>query len=171
MAKSITDITGRTYDEAVYLEGEADGDITPGEILERTGTNSAGEPTFGAVSSEDKLGPAVLVATVPSTPPQQDTSDTDPVDQTIADGTLVEVRVVRPGETIQNALLANGTDISAGSANVSVGDPVTTAADGSVKSEAVAGAIFARFTEAVDNSTGQGSAPPGDRARIDIEVI
>lgn len=168
---SITDVVGRSYGEAVYLEGEADGAITPGELVERTGTNSSGEPTFGAVSSEDKLGPAVMVACVPSTPPQRDGSDTDPIDQEIADGNLVEVRVVRPGETIQNALLANGNDLTAGSANVSVGDPVTTAADGSVKSEGVAGAIFARFTEAVDNSTGQGSAPPGDRARVDIEVI
>lgn len=168
---SLTDVIGRSYGEAVYLEGEADGALTPGEIAERTGTNSAGEPTFGAVDSEDKLGAGVLVVTVPSTPPQRDGTDTDPIDQEISDGNLVEVRVVRPGETIQNALLANGNDLAAGSANVSVGDPVTTAADGGVKSEAVAGAIFARFTEAVDNSTGQGSSPPGDRARVDIEVI
>lgn len=171
MPGSLTDIAGRTYGEAIYLEGEADGDLTPGEIVERTGTNADGEPTFGAVSAEDKLGPSVLVVSVPSTPPQRDTTDTDPIDQTISDGNLVEVRVFQPGETIQNALLANGSDLTAGSANVSPDDPVTTAADGSVKSEAVAGAIFARFIEAVDNSTGQGSAPPGDRARIGIEVI
>jgi hypothetical protein len=168
MPGSITDIAGRTYDEARYKEGEAGSDLTPGELLVQTGTNASGEPIYDAVSTVDQLGPAPQFAQVPSTPPVRDTSDTDPIDQTIASGTIVEVRVFTTGETVQNALLASGSDLaSASDANVSPGDRLGTNDDGSLKITTTGGAAVAVAREANDNS----GASAGDRARLNVEVL
>jgi len=168
MAKSITDIAGRTYDEARYKEGEAGSDLTPGELLVQTGTNADGEPIYDAVSTVDQLGPQPQFATVPSTPPQRDTSDTDPIDQTISSGTLVEVRVFTSGETVQNALLAAGSDLAtASNANVSPGVRLGTNDDGSLKQTTTAGAAVAVARESNDNS----GAAAGERARLTVEVL
>ncbi len=131
MSKSITDIAGRTYGEPKYKEGEAGSDLTPGELLVQTGTNADDVPIYDAVDEVDQLGPQPQFARVPKTPPLRDVSDDDPIDQTIDEGTLVEIRVFDTGETVQNALLAAGSDLaSASDANVSPGDrsaPTTTA--------------------------------------------
>lgn len=168
MAKSITDIAGRTYGEPRYKEGEAGSDLTPGEILVQTGTNADGVPIYDAVSTVDQLGPQAQFAMVPSTPPQQDTSDTDPIDQTISSGRLVEVRVFTAGERVQNALLAAGADLTtAANANVSPGDRLGTNDDGSLKATTTAGAALAVAREANDNS----GAAAGNRARLTVEVL
>lgn len=168
MSKSITDIAGRTYDEARYKEGEAGSDLTPGELLVQTGTNADDEPIYDAVSTVDQLGPQAQFAMVPSTPPVRDVSDGDPIDQTIDEGTLVEVRVFTAGETVQNALLAAGSDLaSASDANVSPGDRLGTNDDGSLKITTTAGAALAVAREANDNS----GAAAGSRARLTVEVL
>ncbi|WP_436933688.1 hypothetical protein [Halovenus marina] len=168
MSKSITEIAGRTYDEARYKEGEAGSALTPGEIVVQTGTNANDEPIYDAVSTVDQLGPQAQFAMVPSTPPQEDTSDTDPIDQTISSGTLVEVRVFTAGERVQNALLASGTDLaSASDANVSPGDRLGTNDDGSLKITTTGGAAVAVAREANDNS----GAAAGERARLTVEVL
>lgn len=168
MAKSITDIEGRTYGEAKYKEGEAGSDLTPGMVLVQTGTNADGEPIYDPVSTVEQLGPQSQFAMVPSTPPKRDTTDTDPIDQTISSGTIVEVRVFDSGETVQNALLASGADLATASeANVSPGDRLGTNDDGSLKVTTTAGAALAVAREANDNS----GAAAGDLARLDVEVL
>jgi hypothetical protein len=168
MAKSITDIAGRTYDEARYKEGEAGSDLTPGQLLVQTGTNADGEPIYDAVSTVDQLGPQAQFAMVPTTPPKRDVSDTDPIEQTIASGTLVEVRVFTSGETVQNALLAAGSDLaSASDANVSPGDRLGTNDDGTLKITTTAGAAVAVAREANDNS----GAAASEWARVSVEVL
>ncbi|SNZ18159.1 hypothetical protein SAMN06269185_3270 [Natronoarchaeum philippinense] len=168
MAKSITDVAGRTYGEARYKEGEAGSDLTPGELLVQTGTNADGEPIYDAVSTVDKLGPEAQFAMVPSTPPARDVSDADPIEQTIPSGTLVEVRVFTAGETVQNALLASGSDLAtASNANVSPGDRLGSNDDGSLKITTTGGAAVAVAREANDNS----GAAAGERARLNVEVL
>jgi len=168
MAKSITDIAGRTYGESRYKEGEAGSDLTPGELLVQTGTNADDEPIYDSVATVDKVDPQAQFAKVPSTPPARDTSDSDPVDQTIPSGTLVEVRVFTSGETVQNALLAAGGDLaSASNANVSPGDTLGSNDDGSLKVTTTAGAGVAVAREANDNS----GASAGNRARLTVEVL
>lgn len=168
MAKSLTDIAGRTYDEPRYKEGEAGSDLTPGMVLVQTGTNASGEPIYDAVSTVDQLGPEPQFAMVPSTPPARDVSDTDPIDQTIPSGTLVEVEVFTTGETVQNALLAAGSDLAtASNANVSPGDRLGTNDDGSLKITTTGGAALAVAREANDNS----GAAAGEHARVNVEVL
>ncbi|PCR89313.1 hypothetical protein [Natrinema ejinorense] len=168
MSKSITDIAGRTYDEPRYKEGEAGSDLTPGEVLVQTGTNADDVPIYDAVSTVDQLGPEAQFARVPKTPPKRDVSDTDPIDQTISAGTLVEIRVFTRGETVQNALLASGSDLAtASNANVSPGDRLGTNDDGSLKITTTGGAALAVAREANDNS----GAAAGERARLSVEVL
>jgi hypothetical protein len=168
MSDPTATIEGASYGEPIYKEGEAGSDLTPGELLVRTGTNANDEPIYDSVSTVDKLDPQAQFAQVPSTPPQRDGSDTDPVDQTISSGTLVEVRVYRSGDTVKGALLAAGGDLaSASDANVSLGDTLGSNDDGSLKATTTAGAGLAVPNEAVDNS----GASAGDRVRIDVEVL
>jgi len=168
MSDPTATIEGKSYGEPIYREGEAGSDLTPGELLVRTGTNSAGEPIYDSVSTVDKLDPQAQFAQVPSTPPQRDGTDTDPVGQTIPSGTIVEVRIFRRGDTVKGALLAAGGDLaSAGDADVSVGDTLGSNDDGSLKATSTAGAGVAEANEALDNS----GASAGDRVRIDVEVL
>jgi len=168
MSDPTATIEGKTYGEPIYKEGEAGSDLTPGELLVQTGTNAQGEPIYDAVASVEELGPQAQFAQVPSTPPQRDGSDTDPVDQTIDAGTLVEVRVFRSGDTVKGALLASGTDLAtAAEADVSPGDRLGSYSDGSLKATTTAGAAVAVADEAVDNS----GAAAGERARISVEVL
>jgi len=168
MSDPTATIEGRTHGEPIYVEGEAGSDLMPGEIVVQTGTNAQGEPIYDSVSTVDQLGPQAQFAQVPSTPPQRDGSDTDPVDQTIASGTLVELRIFRPGDTVTGALLAAGGDLAtAGDANVSPGDRLGTNDDGSLKLTTTGGAAVAVAREAIDNS----GAAAGNRARILVEVL
>jgi len=168
MSDPTATIEGKTYGEPIYKEGEAGSDLTPGELLIQTGTNAQGEPIYDSVSSVDALDPQAQFAQVPSTPPQRDGSGADPVDQTIASGTLVEVRVFRSGDTVKGALLAAGGDLAtAGNADVSPGDTLGSNDDGALKATSTAGAGLAVANEAIDNSGAAG----GERARIDVEVL
>lgn len=168
MSNPTATIEGATYGEPIYKEGEAGSDLTPGELLVQTGTNAQGEPIYDAVSSVEQLGPQAQFAQVPSTPPQRDGTDTDPVDQIIASGTLVEVRVFRPGDTVKGALLASGNDLTAAAdADVSPGDRLGSNDDGALKATTTAGAAVAVAREAVDNS----GAAAGERARLTVEVL
>jgi len=168
MSDPTATIEGKSYGEPIYREGEAGSDLTPGELLVRTGTNSAGEPIYDSVSTVDAVDPQAQFAQVSSTPPQRDGTDTDPVDQTIPSGTIVEVRIYRSGDTVKGALLAAGGDLSADSdANVSVGDTLGSNDDGALKATSTAGAGVAEANEALDNS----GASAGDRVRIDVEVL
>jgi len=168
MSDPTATIEGKSYGEPIYKEGEAASDLTPGELLVRTGTNSAGEPKYDSVSTVDALDPQAQFAQVPSTPPQRDGTTTDPVDQTISSGNLVEVRVYRSGDTVKGALLAAGGDLASSSnANVSVGDTLGANDDGALKATSTGGAGVATANEAIDNS----GASAGDRVRIDVEVL
>jgi hypothetical protein len=168
MSDPTATIEGKSYGEPIYKEGEAGSDLTPGELLVRTGTNAAGEPIYDSVSTVDALDPQAQFAQVPSTPPQRDGTTTDPVDQTISSGTIVEVRVYRSGDTVKGALLAAGGDLaSASDATVGVGDTLGTNDDGALKATSTAGAGVATANEALDNS----GASAGDRVRIDVEVL
>jgi len=168
MSDPTATIEGTSYGEPIYKEGEAGSDLTPGELLVQTGTNAAGEAIYDSVSEVDTLGPQAQFAQVPSTPPQRDGTTTDPVDQTIASGTLVEVRVFRSGDTVKGALLAAGGDLTtASNADVSAGDTLGSNDDGSLKATSTAGAGVAVAAEAVDNSGAAG----GERTRIDVEVL
>lgn len=168
MSDPTATIEGTSYGEPIYKEGEAASALTPGELLVQTGTNASGEPQYDAVSTVDKIDPQAQFAQVPSTPPQRDGSTTDPVDQTISSGTLVEVRVFRAGDTVKGALLAAGADLSASAdANVSPGDTLGSNDDGALKATTTAGAGVAVAREAVDNS----GASANDRARILVEVL
>jgi len=168
MSDPTATIEGKSYGEPIYKEGEAGSDLTPGELLVETGTNAAGETIYNSVSSEDKLDPQAQFAQVPSTPPQRDGTTDDPVDHTIASGTLVEVRVFRAGDTVKGALLASGTDLTtAANADVTPGDTLGSYDDGSLKATSTGGAGIAVATEAIDNS----GAAAGERARIDVEVL
>lgn len=168
MSDPTATIEGKSYGEPVYKEGEAGSDLTPGELLVQTGTNAAGEPVYDSVSTTDKLDPQAQFAQVPSTPPQRDGTNSDPVDQTIASGTLVEVRVFRSGDTVKGALLAAGADLTtAGNADISPGDTLGSSDDGSLKATSTGGAGVAEANEAIDNS----GAAAGERVRIDVEVL
>lgn len=165
---SITEIAGKTYGEPKYKEAEAGSDLTPGMILVQTGENSDGIPIYDSVSTVDQLGPQAQFARVPETPPQEDGTDTDPIDHTIPSGTLVEIEVFDSGEEVQNAFLAAGSDLTtAANANVSFGDRLGTNDDGSLKATTTAGAAVAVAREAVDNS----GAAAGEFARINVEVL
>jgi len=165
---SRTEIAGKTYGEPKYKEAEAGSDLTPGMILVQTGENSDGQPIYDAVSTVDKLGPQAQFARVPSTPPQQDGTTTDPVDQTISAGTLVEIEVFDSGEAVQNALLASGSDLATASdATVTPGDRLGTNDDGSLKLTTTGGAAVAVARESVDNS----GAASGEHARLIVEVL
>jgi hypothetical protein len=90
------------------------------------------------------------------------------LDQVYDAGNHIEFRVYRPGDLVENALLAAGGDLATASeATVTVGDPLAFNDDGSLKLATVAGAEEAQAREDVDNS----GAAAGERARISVEVL
>ena len=158
-------IQGKQYEDAVYKEAQADGTITPGDILEYTGEDPV---TVGRVSSNEPTGQPLMIAMEPPVPTD---ASTDPIDETYNDGDLVVFRVLRSGDTADNAWLASGTDLATASeANISVGDflaPTTGGnRDGLLKEATTAGAEVAVAREAKDNSGGA-----GNNARIHVEAI
>ncbi|SFR42159.1 hypothetical protein SAMN04487947_1231 [Halogeometricum rufum] len=170
MGKSPAAIDGKRFlDDEPYVEGEAGEDLTPGELVEQTGTTSDGTPILAPVDSVDKTDAEVMLIEVPSTPPLRNAdTTTDPIDDTITSGTVVQAMVLRSGDTAQNALLASGTDLSAAAdADISAGDILGSYSDGSLKATTTAGAGLLVATEAVDNS----GAAAGERARINVRRI
>ena len=173
MARSRTLIIGHDYgDDVPYKEGEVASGATvyPGMILEQTGVNNDGDPLLQPVSSVEKLGAPVRIALSPESPPKNTDADI-PRQHEYAAGEHVQYQVMRPGDEVQNALLADGGVLaSASDADVSIGDGLGTNDDGTVKVSTTAGSIFAEAIEAVDNSTGGGGEGGVDAARISFEV-
>lgn len=174
MARSLTKITARTYgDDKPYKEGEVDSGNTiyPGMLLEVTGTNSDDEPLLAPKSTNDDGDATVRMALTPGSPPRHNDSD-NPREHEYDAGENVEYMVLRPGDEVQNGLLADGTALAASAdANVSIGDKLVTYSDGSVRTGGTAGNAIAEAVEAVDNSGGGGSEGGISAKRIAFEVI
>lgn len=173
MARSKTLIVGRAYgDDRPYKEGEvASGEtIYPGMALEITGTNTDGDPLLAPVSTVDDET-VYRVALTPESPPKT-TDDDIPREHEYDAGENVQYAVLRPGDELQNALLADGGVLaSSADANVAIGDTLGTNDDGTLKATTTAGAGVAVALEAVDNSSGGGGEGGVDAARLDVEVI
>lgn len=172
---SDTKILGKNAEHNV-LEGEVASGATvyPGMIVEETGTVSGGAgaatPTVQPVSSVEKIGPAVLVALEPDTPPHANDADTV-IEHEYDAGEYVEYARVYAGR-VQNALLADGTALAAsGDATISYDDALGTNDDGTLQLTTAGGSVVARAREAVDNSTGGGTAGGVSAERIDVEVV
>lgn len=173
MARSRTLIIGNANgDDVPYKEGEvASGEtVYPGMLLEQTGENARGEPLLAPVSSVDK-DTSVRLALTPESPPKNTDADI-PREHEYTAGEHIQYQVLRPGDVVQNGLLADGGVLSSASdADVSIGDGLGTNDDGTMKATTTAGAILAEATEAVDNSTGGGGEGGVDAARIAYEVV
>lgn len=156
-------VIGKTYEDAAYKEAQADGSVVPGTFLDYTGENPT---TVAAFDEDEPTGEAARVAIEP-TPPRDSTND--PIDETYADGENVRYQVMRPGDEIKNARLADGQSITtSGDANIQVGERLSITnqgANGVLKSSGTAGAEVAIALEAVDNSGG------GSVTRIHVEVL
>jgi hypothetical protein len=156
-------------DRSVYLEGVvASGEtITPGAVCEVTGLNSDDVVEVAPVDEVDKTDPQVLIAQEPDAPPRTTDADT-PINHEYDAGEAIQLRVYRSGDTIQNLLLAAGSDLaSASDANISPGDTLGTNDDGAVKATTTAAAGFAVAEDDVDNS----GAGAGETGRVYARVI
>jgi hypothetical protein len=176
MARSRTLVVGRDYgDDVPYKEGEVASGATiyPGMFLEVTGENSDGEPLLQPKSTDDDGDAAVRVALTPESPPKTTSADSDvPREHEYNAGENVQYQVLRPGDEVQNGLLADGTSTPATSdADVSIGDKLVCFSDGSVRAGGTGGNAIAEATEAVDNSGGSGTEGGISAARISFEVI
>jgi hypothetical protein len=176
MARSRTLVTGRDYgDDVPYKEGEVASGATiyPGMLLEVTGENSDGEPLLQPKSTDDDGDAAVRVALTPESPPKTASADSDvPREHEYDAGESVQYQVFRPGDEIQNGLLADGTALTtASNATVAIGDKLVTYSDGSVRTGGTAGNAIAEATEAVDNSGGGGTEGGISAKRVAFEVI
>jgi hypothetical protein len=173
---SETRILGKNSDEVVYREGEVASGATvyPGMVIEETGTTStAGEdtPTVQPVGTIEKTHENLRVALTPSSPPHANDADI-PRQHEYDAGEHIQYAIVPSGVRVQNALLANGNDLTTASeANVSYDDALATNDDGSLKNATSSDDALCRAREAVDNSGGSGTEGPGDMARIDVEAI
>lgn len=90
-------VQGKQYEDICKKEAQADGAITPGELLTYSGSDpltvtSGAAETF-RVAMENNL-------------PPHGTDGTDPIDDDYADGENVHYRVGRPGDTFDNVLSA-----------------------------------------------------------------
>ena len=172
-------VTGTTYHESPSDGGEvaAGASVTPGMGIEKTGSNPDDDPLLQPVSSIEPADAQTRFAVEQGTPPRG--GDGRMIDQASAAGEHVEFRIYRPGDVVENALVASGTDLNddggvgggttAGSAqaNVSDGDSLAFYSDGSLKVAQSGDAAVAVAREDVDNS----GAAAGDRARISVEVL
>jgi len=158
------------YKEGVVASGAT---VYPGMIVEVTGENSDYEetPQVQPVSSVEKIGESFRVALTPDTPPKGDDTDI-PRQHEYTEGEHIQYAVVQPGAIVQNALLADGNDLSTASdANISYDDALGTNDDGSLQITTAGGSVLCRAREANDNSGGAGSEGTGSMARINVEVV
>ena len=161
-------VTGTVYHESPYDEGEvaSGASVTPGMGIEMAGLNPDGDPLVQPVSTVEPTGAQSRFAREQRVPPRGE--DGSMLDQVYDAGNHIEFRIYRPGDTVENALLAAGGDLATASeATITVGDPLAFNDDGSLKLATVAGAEEAQAREDVDNS----GAAAGDRARISVEVL
>ncbi|WP_254535227.1 hypothetical protein [Halomarina litorea] len=161
-------VRGTVYDDAAYMEAEAAAAITPGMGLEYAGETAVGNRTVQPVSSVEPTGPAARFAIEQRMPPRGASGATRPIEQGYDAGDNVEMQVFRSGDTVENALLAAGGDLTtAAHATIAIGDKLAFNDDGSLKLATTAGAEVVEAVEAVDNS----GAAAGERARIAVEVL
>lgn len=158
-----TEVYGKRYYDGAYKEGTKAGtDITPGMgvIYDANGDLvpvDTVEPT--GVSARFAIEPQVSDTTGRTNPVDDDYTETDE---------LVRFFVGRPGDEVENALLAAGSDLATASeANIGIGDRLAFNDDGTLKQATTAGAEVVVALEAVDNS----GASSGDFARINVEVL
>lgn len=158
-----TEIAGKRYYDGAYKEGEkAATNITPGMGLEYDSNGDlipvdSVEPT--GATARFAVTPIVSDTTGRSNPIDDDYTETDQV---------VHYFVFRPGDEVENALLASGADLATASeATVSPGTKLAFNDDGTLKEATTAGAEVAVALESVDNST----ASAGDFARVNVEVL
>jgi hypothetical protein len=158
-----TEIYGKRYYDGAYKEGTKAGtDITPGMGVEYDSNGDlvpvdAVEPT--GASARFAIEPQVSDTTGRTNPIDDDYTETDE---------LVRFFVGRPGDEVENALLASGTDLTTASeADITTGDVLAFNDDGSLKEATTAGAEVAVALEDVDNS----GAGAGELARISVEVL
>jgi len=158
-----TEVYGKRYYDGAYKEGKKAGtNVTPGMgvVYDANGDLvpvGTVEPT--GVPARFAIEPQVSDTTGRTNPVDDDYTETDEI---------VRFFVGRPGDELENALLAAGGDLATASeANISVGDRLAFNDDGTLKEATVAGAEVAVALEAVDNS----GASSGDFARIQVEVL
>lgn len=172
---SETRILGKNAEYTVE-EGEVASGATvyPGMVLEKTGTTTtagADTPTVQPVGTIEKTHESFRVALPPDTPPHANDADI-PRQHEYDAGEHIEFAVVQPGGQVQNALLANGVDLTTASeATIAYDDALATNDDGALKNATGSDDALCRAREAVDNSGGSGSEGPGDMSRITVEVI
>lgn len=158
-----TEIYGKKYYDGAYKEGTKAGtDITPGMGLEYDSN--------GDLIPVDSIEPTGASARFAIEPQVSDTTGrTNPIDDDYTEtDELVRFFVGRPGDEVENALLAAGSDLATASeATVAPGDKVAFNDDGTLKEATVAGAEVAVALESVDNS----GASSGDFARVAVEVL
>jgi len=158
-----TEVFGKRYYDGAYKEGTKAGtDITPGMGVEY---NSDGD--LIPVDSVEPTGASARFAIEPQV--SDTTGRTNPIDDDYTEtDELVRFFVGRPGDEVENALLASGADLgTASEANITTGDVLAFNDDGSLKEATTAGAEVAVALEDVDNS----SAGAGELARISVEVL
>lgn len=144
-------VTLHQRDNHVY-DGVADGAVTPGELLERTGTDSDGNPQFAAHSTAAGAAKARFAKEYSHTGMS--------IDDDYSDGDHMEYRDGIPGDRF-NAFLAAGENVSEGDKLVSAGNGALQAVTGDGTDAAV---IVAEAYEGLDNSGG------ADPVRIEVEV-
>lgn len=160
-------------DSGANKEGEADGTITPGDLIDLSGTGASGATTERLFVRNSTDGTRqTLVALEQSYAGRG-------IDDDYSDGDALVYKRMEPGDEFymfvfdgSNAA-SSGTDTS-DNANISVGDKLVPYSgggqDGTLRAYDstdgdTAGAVIAEATEAVDNSGG--SSP----ARIKVEAV
>lgn len=158
-----TEVYGKRYYDGAYKEGiKAGTDITPGMGLEYDSNGDlipvdSVEPT--GASARFAIEPQVSDTTGRTNPIDDDYTETDE---------LVRFFVGRPGDEVEEALLASGADLATASeANITTGTKLAFNDDGTLKEATTAGAEVAVALEDVDNS----GANSGSFARISVEVL
>lgn len=144
-------ITLHQRDSHVY-DGQADGAVTPGELLEQTGV-SGDLPTYGAHSgAAEQAAPRFAIE-------YSHTGMT--VDDDYADGDHLELRKGLPGDEFY-AFLDAGASVTPGDQLVSAGNGALQAVTGDGSDQ---GVVVCEALETVDNGAG------GSPVRIEIEVV
>jgi hypothetical protein len=139
--------------------GVADATITPGDVVQYSGTESSGELQFTRLNTDDAVD--VMVA--------EESADAGRgIDDDYSDGDYMEARAPLPGEQFYMWLIAGGDATASSDANVSVGDVLApSGTDGTL--EAAGSNSNGSFVavEAVDNS----GASSGSHNRLKVEAI
>lgn len=158
-----TEVFGKKYYDGAYKEEQKAGtDITPGMGVEYDSN--------GDLIPVDSIEPTGATARFAIEPQVSDTTGrSNPIDDDYTESNeQVRYFVGRPGDEVEEALLAAGGDLATSSeANITTGDKLAFNDDGSLKEATTAGAEVAVALEDVDNS----GASSGSLARISVEVL